>query len=171
VIDVRSPDEVNSGHISCAYNFDWRAYGNLGCDDSVFVDYVKSLGAAEEDTITLFCRSGSRSEAATQALVSAGFKHVQNGLGYGIPAGNSEWLESLCHADCVNNKACVATAPADKCIHQYSSCNAASRTEAEGEASLSHFTHSTGDSSRSSAAIMVPFMNFVGSFIWFLTTF
>ena len=117
VIDVRTPQEVELGTVSCAHVFNWRAHSDLGCADSVFTDFVtKTLGATFTDHIRVFCKSGNRANSAIQALADAGYQNVDNGLGYNISVGNYENLESLCHSDCTDS---IAQPCSGNCIHSY----------------------------------------------------
>lgn len=71
IIDVRSKNEYESGHISNAINFD-------------LIDLIngKFPQAEKDEQIILYCASGGRSERAKHALESAGYINVENGGGY-----------------------------------------------------------------------------------------
>lgn len=68
-VDVRTPAEYQSGHVSRATNL---PYGEQ------FVHQVAQAGYAKDDYILLYCRSGHRASLAKAALEKAGYSHVQN---------------------------------------------------------------------------------------------
>lgn len=71
ILDVREPDEFQSGHISGAVNYPWdsgvlrQEYGKLSADNSVL----------------LVCKTGTRSSLAANFLISAGFTKVYDMIG------------------------------------------------------------------------------------------
>lgn len=74
VIDVRTPHEFADGHIHGAINIpldqlDKRIGALPGIDKS--------------SRILVYCRSGRRSELATEILQKHGYRHVSNAGGYG----------------------------------------------------------------------------------------
>lgn len=77
VLDVRTPEEVNEGIIEGA---------------TVFADYKSSDFAKEVEkldkskTYIVYCRSGGRSLAASEYLISQGFQHI-----YNLEGGISNW--------------------------------------------------------------------------------
>ncbi|GEM79668.1 rhodanese-like domain-containing protein [Vibrio superstes] len=70
VIDVRTPQEFNGGHLDNAVNI---PVADLSRADLSFVD--------RDDHIVVYCRSGNRSGNAKQILLTKGYKHVHNGGG------------------------------------------------------------------------------------------
>lgn len=77
ILDVRTAEEFNDGHIEGAINIDQSQS-----------DFLEKAEAAlpEDKTIALYCRSGRRSANAAQRLVSAGYRCVN--LKGGILAWN-----------------------------------------------------------------------------------
>ena len=66
VIDVRTPQEYESGHIENSINIEWQ--------DIKEVDNTLS----KEQKIYLYCRSGNRSQKSTDILTKLGYKNVKN---------------------------------------------------------------------------------------------
>ncbi len=66
VIDVRTDDEFKSGHLESAINIEWQ--------DIVSVASIID----KDDQIYLYCRSGNRSQKATNILIDVGYKNVIN---------------------------------------------------------------------------------------------
>ena len=78
LIDVRTPEEVASGHIDGAENFDFRAD-----------DFRQKIGALDKNkTYFLYCASGKRSGQASLAMVEMGFKSI-----YTLRGGLNAWEE------------------------------------------------------------------------------
>lgn len=69
VIDVRTPEEFDSGHVSEALNID--------VSSGSFDDQVKELDAATEYVV--YCRSGNRSTQAMEKMADLGFEDLTNG--------------------------------------------------------------------------------------------
>ncbi|MFA5704475.1 MAG: rhodanese-like domain-containing protein [Advenella sp.] len=67
-IDVRTPAEFESGHVSDAINIE---YQNLG-------SAIMSIAPNKGTPINLYCRSGRRSEIARQTLLNMGYTNVIN---------------------------------------------------------------------------------------------
>ena len=77
VLDVRTPDEWNSGHIE-------GAKLNNVYDDT----FVEKLSKMDKDSTTIvYCRSGARSARAQSVMKQQGFKSVVNMTG-----GMNGWL-------------------------------------------------------------------------------
>ena len=68
VIDVRTPQEFQSGHVEGALNLP---------HDSIGQDIFKTK-VAKDDHVILYCRSGRRSELALGTLKGLGFSRVEN---------------------------------------------------------------------------------------------
>ena len=66
IIDVRTIDEYNSGHIENSLNIEWRAIDEI--NESI----------AKDEKIYLYCRSGNRSGKAKNILINMGYKDVIN---------------------------------------------------------------------------------------------
>ena len=66
VIDVRTPEEYSAGHIEESSNVEWKIISSI-------IDEVK-----KDQKIYLYCRSGRRSENATDILIDLGYKDVTN---------------------------------------------------------------------------------------------
>ena len=74
LIDVRTPEEYEQGHIVGAMNIDWKS-------DS-FVDDATSM-LDKSKTVAVYCRVGHRSHEAGDKLYKMGYKHIvelQGGL-------------------------------------------------------------------------------------------
>ena len=78
LVDVRTPDEFNAGHLDNALNIDW-----LGDSFSAEFEEIE-----KNQTIYLYCRSGKRSADATKFLDSLGYKNVVN-----LEGGYIAWVE------------------------------------------------------------------------------
>lgn len=66
IIDVRTPEEFQSARLNKAINIEWQ---NI-------LSIQNNINKTEK--IYLYCRSGNRSERATEILVNAGFIDVKN---------------------------------------------------------------------------------------------
>ena len=66
IIDVRTIDEYNSGHIENSLNIEWQAIDEI--NESI----------AKDEKIYLYCRSGNRSGKAQNILTNMGYKDVIN---------------------------------------------------------------------------------------------
>ncbi len=76
IIDVRTPEEFNTGHILDAENINW-----LGDD---FVKNTEKLDKSEP--IFVYCKSGGRSAKAAAKLEEIGFKKI-----YNLEGGMMKW--------------------------------------------------------------------------------
>lgn len=68
VIDVRTPDEYAAGHVEGAFNLDVEA--------PTFSSVISELDKGA--TFVVYCHSGRRSGAATDAMAEAGFTSIYN---------------------------------------------------------------------------------------------
>ena len=68
VLDVRTPGEFQSGHLSNAINVDYEG--------SNFEGEVQKLDKSK--TYAVYCRSGRRSGLATEIMAKVGFKSIFN---------------------------------------------------------------------------------------------
>lgn len=66
LIDVRTPDEYNSGHIEDAKNIDFYSAN--------FTAEFNKLD--KEKPVYIYCKSGNRSHQSANKLVEMGFKHI-----------------------------------------------------------------------------------------------
>lgn len=66
IIDVRTPEEFNSGHVQGALN--------IPVESADFAQQVAALDPAA--TYAIYCRSGNRSAVATAEMGSMGFMHL-----------------------------------------------------------------------------------------------
>ena len=76
VLDVRTPEEFNSGHIAGAVNIDFQS-GN-------FEHEVLQLDKSK--TYAVYCRSGNRSGQATAIMADNGFSSLFN-----LSGGMNDW--------------------------------------------------------------------------------
>ena len=73
VIDVRTPQEYDEGHLLNAINIDWQKDG--------FIDEI-SKKIDKSVRLAIYCRSGRRSAAAASVLSEAGYQVVNLKEGY-----------------------------------------------------------------------------------------
>ena len=66
IIDVRTPQEFESGHVESAMNIEWQDITSI--ENTINKD----------NRIFLYCRSGNRSQKATDILIDIGYKDVIN---------------------------------------------------------------------------------------------
>jgi phage shock protein E len=66
VVDVRTQDEWNRGHLEGALHLEWQDILQLSSDIN------------KDEKIYLYCRSGNRSGKATKILEDAGYINVIN---------------------------------------------------------------------------------------------
>jgi rhodanese-related sulfurtransferase len=81
LLDVRTPDEFNSGHLPGALNIDINGYD--------FHEQVENLDPSRPYYV--YCRSGARSSTACRYMQSKGFEDVHNLQG-GILAWEGETI-------------------------------------------------------------------------------
>ncbi len=77
LVDVRTPDEYNEGHLQHAININWF--------DEDFLQQAKLLN--KEKTVYLYCKKGVRSAKAAQLLDSLGYDVVDLLGGYDAHLG------------------------------------------------------------------------------------
>lgn len=68
VVDVRSKDEYDMGHIDRAMHIDYNEFNNN----------LSKLDDYKDKKVLLYCRTGNRSEKAAKILEKNGFKKVYN---------------------------------------------------------------------------------------------
>jgi len=79
ILDVRTPEEFATGHIDNALNIDWQGE-----------NFVKDAQKLDKNkTVYVYCRSGKRSQMASEKLSALGFKEIYN-LDGGILKWNAE---------------------------------------------------------------------------------
>jgi phage shock protein E len=66
IIDVRTSKEFQSGHLEKSINIEWQDILSI------------SSNIEKSKKIYLYCRSGNRSQKATEILSQAGFVNVEN---------------------------------------------------------------------------------------------
>ena len=68
ILDVRTPEEFNSGHLENAINIDFKAH-----------NFSLQINQLSKDTpYLIYCRSGARSFNACMLMQNMGFKKVVN---------------------------------------------------------------------------------------------
>ena len=72
LIDVRTKEEFNSGHLEKAINIPYTE----------IEEQIKLITKDTNKNIVVYCRSGRRSGIAQKTLVQMGYKNVVNGGGY-----------------------------------------------------------------------------------------
>ena len=72
LVDVRTPEEYDLGHLDDAININWH--------DPDFSDQVRALGKGK--TIYVYCKKGGRSARAARLLNSLGYDVVDLQGGY-----------------------------------------------------------------------------------------
>lgn len=76
LVDVRTPEEYDEGHISDALNIDYFSDN--------FVQDMEKLDKTKP--IVLYCKSGNRSNKSLKVLQEAGFTKI-----YDVDGGITEW--------------------------------------------------------------------------------
>ena len=76
ILDVRTPQEYQSGHLENATNIDYSSQN--------FKDEVGNLDKTE--TYLVYCRSGNRSREAAKIMKELGFEKI-----YNLEGGISQW--------------------------------------------------------------------------------
>ena len=64
--DVRTPKEFELGHVESAINIEWQDIASV------------ENSTNKDNRIFLYCRSGNRSQKATDILINIGYKDVIN---------------------------------------------------------------------------------------------
>lgn len=71
ILDVRTPDEFNSGHIKDALNIDVNS-----------TNFEQEVGKLDKSkTYLVYCRSGVRSKNASDIMLGLGFRYIYNMTG------------------------------------------------------------------------------------------
>ena len=79
ILDVRTAEEFNEGHLEGALNIDWKQDG--------FMEKAK-VALPKDRTIAVYCRSGRRSASASESLTAEGYKAVN------LKGGILAWKEA-----------------------------------------------------------------------------
>lgn len=79
VVDVRTPEEFNEGHIEGALN--------INLNDDAFSEQIAKLD--KDKTVLVYCRSGKRSSAAANEMLKLGFQQI-----YDLDGGITNWIQS-----------------------------------------------------------------------------
>jgi len=82
ILDVRTPGEYASGHIK---NSTLLAVQDIPANELI----IKLKELPKDRSILVYCRSGSRSVAASTILAGNGFSHV-----YNMQGGITEWMNA-----------------------------------------------------------------------------
>ena len=84
VIDVRTLEEWNQGHLSLASHIEWKDIGNK----------IQEVAPNKKRQIIIYCRSGNRSTKAKSILLDLGYINVVN-------AGGLDDAKKLIHDEIV----------------------------------------------------------------------
>ncbi len=68
LVDVRTPEEYNAGHLDNALNIDWF--------DETFIQQFEKI--PKDKTIYVYCKMGGRSAKAQERLKTLGYTNVVN---------------------------------------------------------------------------------------------
>ena len=79
ILDVRTPDEFNAGHLDGAVMIDFY--------ESDFADRIADLD--RDQPYLMYCRSGNRSGAASELMDELGFTNVAH-----VDGGILAWLDA-----------------------------------------------------------------------------
>jgi|SRR3989344_4075925 len=92
VIDVRTPEEYESGHLKGALNLDFY--------DSAFPTNLEKLDKTKRYAI--YCRSGNRSGKALQMMKERGIRDAVD-----LQGGLTAWLSADMDIECSGEKICL----------------------------------------------------------------
>ncbi|MFO7673143.1 MAG: rhodanese-like domain-containing protein [Lutibacter sp.] len=79
IIDIRTPQEFNQGHIEGAININYY--------DRNFIDQIAKYD--KNQPIFIYCRSGNRTSPASRKIADFGFKEI-----YDLDGGILYWLKN-----------------------------------------------------------------------------
>ena len=79
IVDVRTPEEYNEGHIAWSVNIDW--------DGDDFDSQIQALD--KNASVFVYCYGGGRSSGAAKEMRKQGFKNV-----YDLKGGFAAWKEA-----------------------------------------------------------------------------
>jgi rhodanese-related sulfurtransferase len=78
ILDVRTVDEFNSGHIASAIDIDYYS-----------PEFQSSISKLDKNKRYLvYCKTGIRGAASTRIMIDLGFKEVQN-----LSGGITQWIQ------------------------------------------------------------------------------
>lgn len=72
LVDVRSEEEFNEGHLDGAINIEWDKTDEL----------IAAIGEDKQREVVFYCRSGNRAGKAIAALEDKGYNHIFNATGF-----------------------------------------------------------------------------------------
>jgi len=72
LIDVRSQEEFDEGHVDGAVNIEWDQTDEL----------IAAIGEDRQREVVFYCRSGNRAGKAKAALEDKGYDHIFNATGF-----------------------------------------------------------------------------------------
>ena len=92
LLDVRTPQEYSEGHIPCSENVPLQE-----------IERVENVIERKDTPLFVYCRSGSRSRLAQDALRRMGYTNVKNIGGIGayrghMERGNGKGMLEVCFA-------------------------------------------------------------------------
>eukprot|EP01050_Picozoa_sp_SAG11_P022030 SAG11_NODE_4056_length_2084_cov_1.550630_1_plen_481_part_00 len=90
LLDVRTEEEWNGGHASCAHRLPVQS------DEDLIEEVLPLVGADLGHPVVVYCRSGARAAEALTVLETAGFSAVTNGGGWVQLEENAAVLEAMC---------------------------------------------------------------------------
>jgi rhodanese-related sulfurtransferase len=79
LLDVRSEEEYNHGHIAGAINI----------SHDMIKDNLSKMAQFKDSKVVVYCRSGRRAGIAEKALTENGFKHI-----YHLTGDMNGWIEA-----------------------------------------------------------------------------
>ena len=71
LVDVRSAEEFEEGHLEGAVNIDWDNYDAL----------IKAIGEDKQRPVVFYCRSGNRAGKSIVELSTRGYTNIFNATG------------------------------------------------------------------------------------------
>jgi len=72
LIDVRTQEEFDAGHLDGAINISWEETSTL----------MDAIGADRDRPVVVYCRSGNRSGKSKKVLDAKGYTNIFNGTGF-----------------------------------------------------------------------------------------
>ena len=118
VLDVRTVEEFNEGHIEGALNIDQA--------QSDFIERVKEVLTTDR-TIAVYCRSGRRSASAAERLAAEGYKAVN------LKGGILAWKEAQMPVTTDTYEVDVFKTKSGKTVKSHALVHASIRMEYDGK--------------------------------------